>query len=327
MSARLPEIGLRLPNSGPFATPAAILRVADTAERLGYDTAWVHDHISWPAHELTHFATGSLEACADQDPNFFESLLTLGVLAGRLSRIRLGIAGLVLPLRDPRILGKQLATIDRLSNGRLIIGMGSGAKEHDFEVMGVPWAERGRIMNEHLAVLRAMFGETQPVSRDGARIKFAQGTFFPRPRGLRIWVAGRSGPAMDRAARHADGWLTHVLSPSEYAVAYRELAERLVAAGRDPSSFDTSLELFACVAPTHEEAVAISRRSLTRRAEDQVDANLVGTPDAVCEKLERYREAGASHVELRLICHTVDQLEEMAERIATTALLAGAAAR
>ena len=76
-------LGIRLPNSGPFAEPEALLETADLAEQLGFDRVWVHDHLSWPREKLTHFATGSLEACEDQDPNFFESVTTASLLAGR----------------------------------------------------------------------------------------------------------------------------------------------------------------------------------------------------------------------------------------------------
>ena len=111
-----PTLGVRLPNSGPFAEPSALLSTAEHAEALGYNRVWVHDHVSWPREKLTHFATGSVEACADQDPNFFESVSTSAWLSGRLRRIGVGIAGLVVPLRDPRVLAKQLATIDRLGD-------------------------------------------------------------------------------------------------------------------------------------------------------------------------------------------------------------------
>ena len=143
----LPTVGVRLPNSGPFATSSDLLATADLAERLGYERVWVHDHVSWPRDKLTHFATGSLEACADQDPNFFESITTAALLAGRLRRAGIGIAGLVLPLRDPRVLAKQLATIDRLGGQRLLVAFGIGAIRGDFDVMGVPFERRGRITN------------------------------------------------------------------------------------------------------------------------------------------------------------------------------------
>jgi alkanesulfonate monooxygenase SsuD/methylene tetrahydromethanopterin reductase-like flavin-dependent oxidoreductase (luciferase family) len=121
--------------------------------------------------------------------------------------------------------------------------------------------------------------------------------------------------------------LTHVLTPEEYARLHEDVRRHLDAAGRSAESFDMALEVFACVAPTHEEAVAISARSLGRRAEDAVAANLVGTPDAIHEKLAHYRASGVTHVELRLICHTVDLLEEMAERVATACGLGGRTAR
>ena len=323
MNPDLPTLGLRLPNSGPFGTAESILYVADLAERLNYHTVWVHDHISWPRHELTHFATGSLEACKDQDSNFFESVETLGVLAGRLKRARLGIAGLVLPLRDPRVLAKQLATLDQFSNGRLTIGMGSGAKENDFKIMGLPWERRGKIMNEYLATLLSILRSDQPVSVEGERISFKEGSFYPKPRGMRIWVAGKSAVGMTRAVRFADGWLTHVATPDEYAGLYQELVRRLDAAGRDEATFDTSLELFACVANTHQEAYEMSRLSLGRRAEDVEEANLVGTPAEIAARLELYRKAGAKHIEARMICHSIAQLEEMAETLAESTGLVG----
>ena len=89
--------GLRLPNSGPLAKPEAVIEAADAAEALGYDTVWVHDHISWTPERLTHFAAGSIEACTDQDPNLYDSLSTLAVVAERTCRVRLGVAGLALP--------------------------------------------------------------------------------------------------------------------------------------------------------------------------------------------------------------------------------------
>src|SRR5207244_2031019 len=158
------SLGVRLPNSGPFATAENIIATADLVERSGYDAVWVHDHISWPREKLTHFATGSVEACRDQDPNFFESISTIAVLGGRLRRARLAIAGLVLPLRDPRILAKQVTTIEQLTGSSLLLAFGIGAIPGDFDVMGQRFDRRGRLMNDHLAALRAILGTEQPVA-------------------------------------------------------------------------------------------------------------------------------------------------------------------
>ena len=97
-----PSLGIRLPNSGPFAEAATIHYVAEQAVHCGFDTLWVHDHIPWPKEQLSHFAMGSIEVCQDQPSHFFESVSTCALLAGKFPDVMVGIAGLVLPLRDPR---------------------------------------------------------------------------------------------------------------------------------------------------------------------------------------------------------------------------------
>lgn len=318
------SLGVRLPNSGPFATAAAILELATVIEDAGYDMVWVHDHFSWPRARLTHFATGSLEACRDQDPNFFESIATVAVLGGRLRRARLGIAGLVLPLRDPRVLAKQVATIEQLIGSRLVLAFGIGAMTNDFAVMGVPFNRRGRIMNDHLAALRAIFALPQPVAFESATLSFADGTFLPRPSHLPLWVTGASDAGLERAVRYADGWMTVYAPVEEYAAAIGRLRECANAAGRDPDEIDTAIETYVCVADTREEAVAIARASLVdkfKTLERGMAACIVGSIDDVVEKIEAYRAAGAAHAELKFIGHDVPQIAGMIERVATRAAL------
>ena len=317
------SLGVRLPNSGPFATAPNIIETAELVERAGYDTVWVHDHISWAREKLTHFATGSLEACVDQDPNFFESLATAAVLGGRLRRVRVAIAGLVLPLRDPRLLAKQVTAIEHLTGSRLLLAFGIGAITSDFEVMGVRFDRRGRIMNDHLAALRAIFGDGQPVTFESGTLSFRDGTFLPRPTRLPLWVTGASDAGLERAVRLADGWMTVYAPVEEYADAIRRLREHAVRAGRDPGSLDTGIETYVCVAETREEAVAIARASVAAKfktLERGLEACIVGGPDEVVERLARYRDAGARHAELKFICHDVGQLREMIERLAEHAL-------
>ena len=319
-------LGVRLPNSGPFATAANILDLATVVEDAGYDAVWVHDHISWAREKLLHFATGSNEACRDQDPNFFESISTAGVLGGRLRRARICIAGLVLPLRDPRVLAKQVTSIEQLTGSRLLLAFGIGAIPGDFDVMGVRFDRRGRIMNDHLGALRAIFAETQPVSYASPSVTFADGTFYPRPVRLPLWVTGASDAGLERAVRYADGWMTVYAPVAEYAEDVRRLGEFAAKAGRDPGSLDLGIETYVTVAKTHEEAVAIARLSLEHKfktLERGLDACIVGTADEVVEKIDRYRDAGAGHVELKFICHDVPQLRGMIELVAARAGLSG----
>jgi alkanesulfonate monooxygenase SsuD/methylene tetrahydromethanopterin reductase-like flavin-dependent oxidoreductase (luciferase family) len=324
-----PTIGLRLPNSGPFADSAHLLVTADLAERLGFDRVWVHDHLSWPREKLTHFATGSLEACVDQDPNFFESISTAALLTGRLRRAGVGIAGLVLPLRDPRVLAKQLATIDRLGQSRLVVAVAIGAIRGDFEVMGVPFERRGRLANEYLAVLRSIFDSNQPVSYEGDSVSFSDGTFLPRPKGLGLWATGSSEPGLMRAARYADGWMTVYQSVEAYHGFVTRLRELSVEHGREAGALATGYETYVCVADTRDEAISIARRSLEgkfKSLEAGLEVCIVGSTDDLIERVAAYADAGAGHIELKLIAHSVEQLHEMMERVATGAGLLGTAA-
>lgn len=328
-STSLPSLGVRLPNSGPFAEADAILSTAELAEQLGFDRVWVHDHVSWPKEKLTHFATGSLEACGDQDPNFFESLSTAALLAGRVRRIGVGIAGLVVPLRDPRVLGKQLATIDRLGGSRLVVALAIGAIRGDFEVMGVPFERRGRLTNEYLDVLTAILRGDQPVAVEGETVSFASGTFLPQPRNLGLWVTGSSEPGLKRAARYADGWMTVYQSVDAYRGFVDRLRELLAEAGRAPESMATGYETYVTVAETHDEAVAIARRSLEGKfetLEKGLDVCIVGDADELVERVAAYREAGAGHVELKFIAHSLEQVHEMMSRVSERAGLTAAGA-
>lgn len=323
MTRDLPRLGVRLPNSGPFATSDNLFAVADAADRLGFEDVWVHDHVSWAREKLTHFAAGSIEACGDQDPNFFESVTTLAVFAGRLPRAGLGVAGLVLPLRDPRVLGKQISTMDRLAGGRAItIAIGSGAIPNDFEVMGVPWHRRGRFATDHMGALRTIFENKVPVEYESPSLTFEGGEFYPVPRNTRLWAVGDSDPAIDRAVRLGDGWLTAYKTEAEF----QERAERIRATARESqremSSLTLALETFVTVGPTEAEARKISLRSLQNKFKTEergLAVTMVGDPDGVLERIAGFAAAGADYIELKFICHDAAQLIWMLEQIAAGA--------
>jgi alkanesulfonate monooxygenase SsuD/methylene tetrahydromethanopterin reductase-like flavin-dependent oxidoreductase (luciferase family) len=132
MSSARPGFGVALPTSGPFATAPNIYAVAERAEASGYDDVWVNDHLSYPRERLSRSSAGSVEAAQDQDPNFFESLTTLAAVGGRVRRIGLAVHSLVLPLRDPRLFSKQIATIQELAGRQLTVAPGIGSSRDDF---------------------------------------------------------------------------------------------------------------------------------------------------------------------------------------------------
>jgi probable F420-dependent oxidoreductase len=309
-----PSIGIRLPNSGPLASPAAILEVALLSESLGFDSVWVHDHLAWPSSRRTHFAAGSIEAVRDQSPHFFESLSVLAVLAGATRRIRLGTSGLVLPWRDPRVLAKQLATIHEMSGGRLVAGVAIGRFEDEFEAQQVPYRERGRITDEHLACLAAILDPSSVTTFHGVRVQIATAEYFPKPRDFLIWICGMSAQAHQRVVRFGRGWLPGPLTPEEYRAAGRVLAGRLAEAGRSPDEITWGLEIFTALAPTDAEAHAIARRSLEHQWGDAVSGAahaLVGSSETIARRMHEYRAAGVTHFEVKFLCHDLDMMRGM----------------
>jgi probable F420-dependent oxidoreductase len=309
-----PTVGIRLPNSGPLASASAILETARLSESLGFDSVWVHDHLAWPSHRRTHFAAGSIEAVRDQPPNFFESLSVLAVLAGATRRVRLGTSGLVLPWRDPRVLAKQLATIHEMSGGRLVAGLAIGRFEDEFEAQQVPYRQRGRITDEHLACLAEILGPAPETTFQGARVQVTGAEYFPKPRNFPIWICGMSTQAHQRIVRFGRGWLPGPLTPEEYGAAARELADRLAEAGRAPGEITWGLEIFTTLASTDAEAQAIARRSLEHQwgdADTGVSKTLVGSPATIASRMQEYAAAGVTHFEVKFICHDLEMMHGM----------------
>jgi probable F420-dependent oxidoreductase len=200
------RFGIHLPQYGRAAGPDGITRAARQAEDLGFHDVWVSDHLAIPA-------------AAPYPPAFlFEPLITLTWAAAATERIGLGTSVLVLPYRHPVHLAKELATLDRLSNGRLVVGAAAGWLEGEFEALGVPFAERGARTDEAIDALRAIWDGDQPVDFDGTFTRLEQMRIVPAPdRHLPIWVGGSSAPALRRAVTRGDGWQGSFTGPEATA--------------------------------------------------------------------------------------------------------------
>ena len=313
-----PTFGVRLPTSGPLATVSTVVSTVDTLAKLGYDSVWTNDHISWIPDSLTHFSAGAMEAVANQDPNFFESLTTASFILSRTPNIRVVISALVLPLRDPRILARQLVTIDALSGGRLTLAMGMGGEEHDFEVLGVSWKERGKIGDEYLAALDAALSGNPLSTYEGERIKFKGAGFYPKPSGLKKWIVGVSQAAFRRAGKWGDGWMETTKSPKSFGEHCKAFHESLLKHGRSDASVTCGGQVSITIGTSYEHATKIASRTLARRfgtAEDGLAAAAVGTPQQVAEKLNEYVDEGADHLGLKLIVKTREGFLELAQQV------------
>ncbi len=190
------ELGVHLPHIGRKAGPENIRACAIQAEQLGLADVWVSEHIIVPK-------SGGYPP----SPNFWDPILTLTWAAASTERVRLGTSVLVLPLRHPLPLAKELATLQNLSKGRLILGGGVGWLEQEFEALGVPFKERGRRMDEGIAMMKAVWTQ-DPVTFESKYISSVIEDMRTQPQPVKpipIWIGGSSDAAIARALR-LDGW-------------------------------------------------------------------------------------------------------------------------
>ncbi|WP_158891350.1 LLM class flavin-dependent oxidoreductase [Amycolatopsis anabasis] len=173
------RIGVNVPNFGPGTDPGVLRGWAQTVEGLGFDRLMVSDHIAVTAD------------VADKYPApFYEPFTTLSWLAGSTHRIRLGTTVLIVPYRHPLLIARMAANLNQLSGGRLVLGVGVGWARQEFDALGVPFRQRGKLTDEHLRTLRTAWENDQDY-RSGR---------------IPIWVGGNSDAALRRAVRLGDGW-------------------------------------------------------------------------------------------------------------------------
>ena len=259
--------------------------MVELVDRLGYDSLWVGDHLSFAIPILDPF-------------------IQLAQAATYSSRLMLGVGVYLLPLRHPGPVAKQVATLDHLSAGRLILGVGVGGEfKTDFQVAGVPLSERGARLSEGIQVLRKLW-TGEPVSHDGRFFPFPELTMSPPARqagGPPIWCGGRSSAALRRAGEIGDGWLSYVVTPEMYRESLDRIHDAAAAQGGPERPFGTGHLLFATVDDTYESALDKATETLSvryamdfRKAAQRYCA--LGRPQDVAEKLQEFHDAGLRHV-------------------------------
>jgi probable F420-dependent oxidoreductase len=260
-------------------------------EALGFDSVWTGEHM------LFH---GPVT----------DGLIALAAFAGKTSRLKIGSAINLLPLRPPVVVAKAVSTLDIVSQGRFIFGIGVGGEyPQEFEACGVPHHERGRRANEAIEICRKLWTEDH-VTYDGKIFHLRDVTMLPKPiqpGGPPIIVSGRSEAAMRRAARLGDGYMPYLFTPERYAEALQAIHTIASGMQRDMSGFTAYHFVFTAVGETHDEAHRLAAAKLSQRYNQPFDRLVerycaLGTPNECGERLQRFIDAGARHLILAPLC-------------------------
>jgi probable F420-dependent oxidoreductase len=271
---------------GGVPDPAVFREVAVRAEELGYDSLWAGDHISY------------------RNP-ILDIVVALSTFAAVTERITLGAGIVLLPLRHPSVVAKEFASLDYVSGGRVILGVGVGGESaHDFEAVGVPVRERGARADEALLALRALFRD-RPASFSGRFFSFEGISIEPRPAqagGPPLWVGGRSEAAIRRAATLGDGWIPIWVSAEKLARGYAQLPPHVTPAVTLPAHVGSKRRLYE----------HLRTRYSGDFTEHVVDRYCVaGSPDECAARIREYVDAGARHIVFNIL--EPDDAERLAE--------------
>jgi probable F420-dependent oxidoreductase len=291
--------GMSLPHRSPDRIDMKVVRaVAQRAEALGFRDLWVTENT------LDHVTC-------------FDPVVVLTYAAAVTSRIRVGASVVVLAIHSPMMVAHQWATLDTVSNGRAILGVGLG-REHHYREFAVPQEGRVRRFREEVDLIRALWTQ-QTVDYRGRFYQLEGATMSPKPvqQPLPIWLGVGHPDAVRRAGTMADGWMgSGGSSIAEFGRSVPVLREALAHAGRDVGSFPISKRIFMAVDDRPEVARAELNRWFTEVYHNPAgtDASGIhGTPEQVREKLEEVVAMGANHLLLNPVSRHVEQLEALAE--------------
>ncbi|HXQ67396.1 MAG TPA: TIGR03619 family F420-dependent LLM class oxidoreductase [Alphaproteobacteria bacterium] len=290
----------------PDAT--ALVEYGVRMEELGFDSLWVWDHI-----------------LLGVEPHFpiIDALSLLTAVAARTKRIKLGTGILVLPIRNPVLLAKQLSSIDLISKGRLVLGMASGWYKREFDSVGVPFEKRGRIMDESLEIMSRLWSEDlvvgdYPPYHMKAAVMFPKPYQRPRPP---ILIGGYVDRVLKRAATAADGWLTYFYTPESFAKSWSKVCAFAAEAGKDPGRLLNGNQLPIMVGKSRAAIEAPMMEWLTKEwdyaswSESTKDSAIMGTVDECVAQLEAQLKVGVQKIIFVPYQYRADQIEIIAKEI------------
>jgi probable F420-dependent oxidoreductase len=304
------KLGVFLPVSGRAAVPEVLTEAAQQAETLGFDSVWAAERMVNPWEMTTRYPYSATESWfVPPESPFLETLTALTYLAGVTERVSLGASVIVLPYRHPLFTARVATSIDTLSNGRLILGVGIGWMVEEFDALGVPFKARAGMSEEQLQIFNLLWSEERP-SFHGRHYQFPAVAVNPRPvqkPRFPIWVGGESEAARRRAGRYADAWFSYFvkITPEDLAARFSQVREFAAEAGRDPDEVK-----LCCCRPVEVTAEPVP----------QTEEDLRGTPEQLVEALERYAAVGVQHMALQFMVGRWPERKEQIQRFGEEAI-------
>jgi len=270
------KYGIAIPNFGKFADRESILEISITSEELGFDSLWVSDHIVLPKE---HNGFGNI---------FYEPLVTLSYIASQTKTIKLGTSVIVLPYRNPVVFAKSISTLDVLSGGRVIIGIGAGWLKKEFQALGANYEERGKITDEYLELMNELYTSESPAF-NGNYFNISDISFNPKPLQKPhppIWVGGSSKNALKRAVKYGNGWHAVGYTPQEIKDKKEELKD-----------------LFAEYNKTDNNFIISVRKNLqiTSREVSEEKETLRGNTEKISNGIDAYKNAGVNYLVFQIL--------------------------
>ena len=310
----------------PFVRPEDFVRLGRKCEALGYHSVWGNDHVTTQRYVR--------ELYPDTPPAFYEVMITLAFIAAATTTLRVGTAVAMVPMRDPLWLAKEACTLDQLSGGRFMLGVGIGAYREEFEAWAphlANTARRGDMFDEGMSAIRALLTE-RVASFEGKYVVHRNVEMFPKPwqSPLPVYVGGHTMAAVERAAEWGQGWLPGWRPWPELKERIDHLRDRCEFLGRSRDAVEVAPQFSVTIAKTPEEAErrymasgqVAHRQSLAYTGRDlskQVIANLVGSPDLILEKIAGLEALGVDHCcALMFPAATMAELDEQIEWFART---------
>lgn len=239
------KFGLRYCNIGPLSQREPALEIAAFAEEAGFESLWTIEHVVIPAgYQSAYPYSDDGRFGWPENLDYPDPIMWLATIAGATNTIKLGTAIVILPQRNPLVLAKELATIDMMSAGRMLFGIGVGWLEEEFDAIGVPFDERGPRTDEAIEVLRTLWRDNE-ASFDGRFHSFDRALMFPKPvqavggvPGVPILIGGHSGAAARRAGRIGDGFFPARATPEDLGPLLEVVRSTAIEAGRDPNEIE-----------------------------------------------------------------------------------------